>query len=116
MDNVKISVSFTIPGSVMDKEKNSKGELVNYTNLSFNVIGKKGRYETLKTKLPKCKLCIQNINMTKETYDNILTTPVHKFSASYWKRLPAKQRIAEFLKDMQNDLHASSFEFTILED
>lgn len=116
MDNIKISASFTIPGSVMYTEKDSQGEPVHYKNVSFNVSNKRGKQELLKMKLSKCKPCKQVINMTEDAYNSMLNIPPKNTSPVFWKRLPVTQRISEHLKDIQLTLHATDFEFTIFND
>ena len=51
-----------------------------------------------------------------EAYQYMLSTPVEGTSANHWKRMSVKQRIAEHLKEVQANLGANSFEFTIFED
>lgn len=115
MDNIKISASFLLPGSVMNREKDSNGDPVKYSKLTLDVIGNKGKHEVLKMKIPKCHPCTQVINMTEKAYNYMMST-AHGYSPSYWHNLSERQRIAEYLKDIQYDLHATSFDFTILDD
>lgn len=117
MNNIKISISFSIPGSIMFQEKDSKGEPVRYNLNTIAVSDRKNsKTETLTYKTAKCKPCTQPINMTEEAYKDMMSTPIHNISLNHWKRMSEKQKVAEHLKDIQHDLHATSFEFTIYED
>lgn len=112
MDNIKISVSFSIPGSVAYQEKDNNGDPIRYNTVSIPM----GKSAPITIKVAKCKPSTQSINMTDEAYKGMLSTPIHKISLNHWKRMTDVQRVAEHLKDIQYDLHATSFEFTIYED
>ena len=62
------------------------------------------------------KPCIQTINMSMETYKYMMSTPIDNISANHWKRMSENQRITEHLKEIQHDLDATSFEFTVFND
>lgn len=116
MDNIKISVTFSIPGNVMYSDKECAEDFEKYSIKTVGVYdSKKNKTEFLKSKVRKCKPCKQIINMSQEAYDCMMDTPANS-SKNHWKRMSEKQRIAEHLKDMQYQLHATSFEFTIFND
>lgn len=92
MDNIKISVTYTIPGSVMYSENKES------------------------SKPRKCKPAMQSINMTDVTYEDMIRTPCNKISPKHWKRMTEPQRVIEHLKLIQHDLNAINFEFTIYDD
>ena len=117
MDNIKISVRFSINGTVKYSEKDASGDPVHYKKNTIDLYDKKKkRTETFTYKTSKYKPITQNINMTQEAYQYMLSTPVEGTSANHWKRMSVKQRIAEHLKEVQANLGANSFEFTIFED
>ena len=117
MDNIKISVSFKIKGSIMYQEKDKDGDPLYYdiNTMEFRN-NKTKRTDVVKFKTPKCKPCIQTINMIEEAYKYMLNTPINNMSANHWKRMSENQRITEHLKEIQHDLDAISFEFTVFED
>ena len=51
-----------------------------------------------------------------ETYKYMMSTPIDNISANHWKRMSENQRITEHLKEIQHDLDATSFEFTVFND
>ena len=117
MDNIKISASFKIQGGIMYSEKDKKGNPVNFDINTINFYDKKKRKtNTITFKTSRCKPCIQTINMSLEAYQAMMSTPIEKISANHWKRMSENQRIAEHLKEIQDNLGATSFEFTIFED
>ena len=117
MDNIKISASFKLKGSIMYSEKDQNDKSLYYdVNTTCSYDKKKKRTETFTYKTSKYKPITQNINMTQEAYQYMLSTPIEGTSANHWKRMSVKQRIAEHLKEVQANLGANSFEFTIFED
>ena len=54
--------------------------------------------------------------MSMEAYKYMMGTPTNNMSANHWKRMSENQRIMEHLKEIQHDLGAISFEFTVFED
>lgn len=117
MDNIKISASFKLKGSVMYSEKDKNGEPIHYDINTVNFYDTEtNKTKTVKFKTSRCKPCTQTISMSKETYQYMMSTPVGDMSANHWKRMSENQRIAEHLKETQHDLDAISFEFTIFND
>lgn len=117
MDNIKISASFNLQGSIMYSEQDKEGNPVSFDINTINFYDKKKhKTNTIKFKTSRCKPCVQTINMSLEAYQAMMNTPTEKISVNHWKRMSANQRIAEHLKEIQNNLGATSFEFTIFED
>lgn len=117
MDNIKISVSFKIKGGIMYQEKDKNGDPLYYDINTMEFRNNKNKHtDVVKFKTPKCKPCIQTINMTEEAYKNMIDNPISNISISHWKRMSDNQRITEHLKELQHDLDAISFEFTVFED
>lgn len=117
MDNIKISVSFKLKGSIMYSEKDQNDEPLHYDVNTMSLQGKKkGKTEKIKFKTSRCKPCIQTINMSMESYHYMMSTPTDNISIAHWKRMSENQRIAEHLKEIQHDLDATSFEFIIFND
>ena len=116
MDNIKISASFKLKGGIMYSEKDQKGEPLHYDVNTMDLYDKKkGKTETVKFKTSRCKPCIQTISMSIESYQYMMSTPTDNISANHWKRMSENQRIAEHLKEIQHDLDAISFEFTVFD-
>ena len=117
MDNIKISASFKLQGSVMYSEKDRKGDPLHYDVNTVDLYDKKkNKTITAKFKTSRYKPCIQTINMSMEAYQSMISVPTANISTAHWKRMSENQRIAEYLKEMQYDLGAISFEFTVFND
>lgn len=117
MDNIKISASFKIKGGIMYQEKDKDGNPLYYDINTMEFRNNKNKHtDVVKFKTPQCKPCIQTINMTEEAYKYMLNTSTSNMSANHWKRMSENQRITEHLKELQHDLDAISFEFTVFED
>lgn len=117
MDNIKISASFKLQGSVMYSEKDKNSEPLHYNVNTINLYDKKkNKTETVKFKTSRYKPCIQTINMSIEAYQYMMSTPTANMSAAHWKRMSENQRITEHLKENQHDLGAVSFEFIVFND
>ena len=117
MDNIKISASFKLKGSIMYSEKDQNREPLHYDVNTMDFYDKKkSKKETIKFKTSRCKPCIQTISMSMEAYQYMMSTPTSNISTNHWKRISENQRIAEHLKETQHDLDAISFEFTVFED
>lgn len=116
MDNIKISATFKIQGSVMYQEKDKDGNPLHCDVNTMKFYDKKTNHtDIVNFKTSKCKPCIQSINMSEEAYQNMMNTPVGGMSTNHWKRMSKNQRIAEHLKELQHDLGATSFEFTVFD-
>ena len=116
MDNIKISATFKIQGSVMYQEKDKDGNPLHYDVNTMKFYKKKTNYtDVIKFKTSRCKPCIQSINMSEEAYQNMMDNPAGGMSSNHWKRMSENQRIAEHLKELQHDLGATSFEFTVFD-
>ena len=117
MDNIKISASFKLKGSVRISNKNQNDKLLNYDVNTMNFYNKKkNKTKTVKLNTSCYKPCTQTINMSMETYQYMMSTPIDNISANHWKRMSENQRITEHLKEIQHDLNATSFEFIVFED
>ena len=116
MDNIKMSANVKLQGSVMYLEKDQNDEPIHYDINVMNFYNqKKNKTETVKFKTSQCKPCIQSINISEEAYQNMMNNPASGISLNHWKRMSENQRIAEHLKEIQHDLDAISFEFTVFD-
>ena len=117
MDNIKISASFKLRGGIMYSEKDQNSEPLHYdVNTTCSYDKKKNKAKTVKLKNTYYKPCIQTISMSMEAYKYIMGTPTSNMSTNHWKKRSENQRIMEHLKEIQHDLGAISFEFTVFED
>lgn len=117
MDNIKISANFVIPGRVMYSEESAKNNKKLSDTVSISVFDKSThKKDNIKYQLRKCKPCTQSINMTHAAYNGMINTPCNNISPKHWQRMSINNRIAEHLKEIQHNLNAESFEFTIFED
>ena len=117
MDNIKISASFKLKGSVRTSNKNQNDKLLHYdVNTRDFYNKKKSKTETVKLKTSCYKPCTQTMSMSMEAYQYMMSTPIDNISANHWKRMSESQRITEHLKEIQHDLDAISFEFTVFND
>lgn len=116
MNDIKITASFVLPGSVMDKTVDSNKEYKNYELIQVRTHVGKDSYKTITVRIPKCKQCTQTLNMSMDAYTNMLTTPVQGTSPKHWVRMPASQRIEAHLREIQAGLRATGFTYIIYED
>lgn len=116
MEDIKITASFVIPGSVMDCRKDNRGEFTNYETMSVRVRDKHDNYKTVIVRIPKCKPCTQTINMTDAAYSNMLTNPAQGISPKHWVRMPIMERVRAHLKEIQQSLGATDYTFIVYED
>lgn len=117
MDNIKITVNFTLPGSVMYEEQDCQSDPNKSDTRLIDVFDKKlNKSITLKYKTRRSKPVTQCINMTEEAYRGMLDIPVAGMTSSHWKRMSPAAKVIEYLKLIQHDLKATSFDFTIYDD
>lgn len=117
MDNIKITASFKLKGGIMYSEKDKNGKPLHYDVNTIDFYNhRKNKTETITFKTSRCKPSIQAISMSMEAYKYMINTPTDSISTNHWKRMSENQRIAKHLKEIQHDLGAISFEFTVLKD
>lgn len=123
MSEIKISVSITLPGSVMltqdeaahlEKEKAGMG----YELTKLKVEGKKGNFDMLHIRTRKCKTCTQSINMSKEAYTYMVSkdscpTGIKPF---VWNKMKAKERLEAHLALLCKDLGGISYTYKVFDD
>lgn len=115
MNDIKMTVSFIIPGATMYKERECEAfpELYKEEIATF-VDKRKKSYKSIKVR--SCIPVIQNIKMFKDAYDGMINDIPSWSNNKEWNRLSKKQRIETHLKRIMQDLHASSFDYHIFED
>lgn len=135
MNDVKISLTFVLPGSTLLSEqecsKNPKESYITHEIMVSNTKGK-GKYRKTITKslyvhTRKARTTSQHINMSTEAYLHMLSTPVNakltkivKMTKSgairAWDLLSKHERLTHHLDLIAHDLHAISYEYEVLED
>lgn len=129
MDNIKLSVTFELPGSTMltsqECEENPKENYTSETITYFSPVqykdGKKTKTkyvkETMKINVRKSIPAKQCINMTMEAYQEMISnTPIPGVPPSTWKKLTKNERIIAHLERIAKDLNSTNYQFTILDD
>lgn len=123
MSEIKISVSVTLPGSVMltqdeaahlEKEKAGLG----YDMTKLKVEGKKGDTEILHIRTRKCKPCSQSINMSKEAYEYMTSKDGCPPSVKpyVWAKTSKKLRLEAHLDLVCKALRGTSYTYKVFDD
>ena len=132
MSDIKLSVTITLPGSVMmssqECEKNPKENYDrNFITLSVKRIDPKTkkeffRNEPLEYKTRKCKTAQQVIKMCDEAYE-YMTSPVcpEWFNSSYggpsrWKKLMKEDRLEYHLDRLCKSFGGTSYTYAVYTD
>lgn len=127
----KVRLSFIVPGAeLLSSQECDENPKENYNE--HNVVVKykkgKGKQTTIKTKvykihLRKSKTATQSINICKEAYDYMLSTPTEgkynrltKAGKRIWETMSIKDRLKMHFDSIANDLHAISYSFEVLND
>lgn len=129
MDNVKLSVTFILPGSTMltsqeceeNPTENYQTEQVQFYSTVKVREGKKIKFKHVKDsftiKTRKCIPAKQVVNMTSDAYFAMISgTPVEGFMPGAWKKLSKHEKIEAHLERLAKDYNAIDFTYTILED
>lgn len=123
-NEIKVSLSITLPGSVMLSQEQAKAleeEKVGtgYDAFSMRVEGlKKGKKdaETITVKTRKCKPAGQSLNLSMDAYEYMIGKEAPYFvKPRDWERLTKKQRLEAHLKRIVEGLGGVSFTYTILD-
>lgn len=123
-NEIKVSLSVTLQGSVMlsqeqakalEKEKVGTG----YDTFSMRVEGlKDGKKdaETITVKTRKSKPAGQSLNLSMDAYDYMVGKEAPYFvKARDWERLTKKQRLEAHLKRICEELGGVSFTYAVLD-
>lgn len=125
MDNVKISVTFELPGSQMltsqECEENPNLYEINNVSISLRKRVDKKHFETVKEnirfKTRGCKPAKQVFKMSKEAYLNMISnTPIPGIPPSTWNKMKKVDRVCAHLDKIKEDLQAKSYTFNIFGD
>lgn len=123
MDEIKVRLSMEVPGATMlsslDCEKMSKKDAYESNKLVIDVYDKKGRkkQETLHYKTRKSRPAKQNISITKESYEYMISPkdPPTAKVAKNWSKYSKKDRLEVHLKSIAEHFNAISWNYIILD-
>lgn len=124
MNEIKVSLSIVLQGSIMYSQEQAKAlekEKVGTGYDTFNMRvkslkdGKKDA-ETITVKTRKCKPAGQSLNLSMDAYDYMTGKEAPYFvKARNWKKLTKKQRLEAHLKRIVEELGGVSFTYAVLD-
>ena len=124
MNEIKVSLSIVLQGSIMYSQEQAKAlekEKVGtgYDTFNMKVEGlKNGKKdaETITVKTRKCKPAGQSLNLSMDAYDYMAGKEAPYFvKARDWERLTKKQRLEAHLKRIVEELGGVSFTYAVLD-
>jgi hypothetical protein len=124
MNEIKVSLSIVLQGSIMYSQEQAKAleeEKVGtgYDTFSMRVEGlKDGKKdaETITIKTRKCKPAGQSLNLSMDAYDYMTGKEAPYFvKPRDWERLTKKQRLETHLKRIVEELGGVSFTYAVLD-
>lgn len=124
-NEIKVSLSVTLQGSVMYSQEQAKAleeEKVGtgYDTFNMRVEGKKsdGRkdVQTITVKTRKSKPASQSLNLSMDAYNYMVSNEAPYFvKPRDWERLTEKQRLEAHLKRIVEELGGVSFTYAVLD-
>lgn len=124
MNEIKVSLSIVLQGSIMYSQEQAKAleeEKVGtgYDTFSMRVEslknGKKDA-ETITVKTRKCKPASQSLNLSMDAYEYMIGKEASYFvKPRDWERLTKKQRLEAHLKRICEELGGVSFTYAVLD-
>lgn len=129
-NEIKVSLSVTLQGSVMLSQEQAKAleeEKVGtgYDTFSMRVEGKEGEgkesdgkedIQTITVKTRKCKPAGQSLNLSMDAYEYMIGKEAPYFvKPRDWERLTKKQRLEAHLKRICEELGGVSFTYAVLD-
>lgn len=124
MNEIKVSLSIVLQGSIMYSQEQAKAlekEKVGTGYDTFNMRvedlkdGKKDA-KTITVKTRKCKPAGQSLNLSMDAYDYMTGKEAPYFvKARDWERLTKKQRLEAHLKRIVEELGGVSFTYAVLD-
>lgn len=123
MSEIKISVSVTLPGSVMLTQAEAKQLEKEKTGIGFDITklkveDKKGNKDVLSIKTRKYKSCSQSINMSKEAYDYMVSKDgcLPNIKSYVWVKMNKTQRLKAHLDLVCKALKGTSYTYKVFDD
>lgn len=123
MSEVKLSVSITLPGSVMFSEKEAKSlekekPGTGYELSRKKVINQRNESEVVTIKIRKSKPAKQTISMTEEAYKYMTGSDscLPKIASKVWSRMSKKQRLEAHLDSLCKYFEGTSYTYKVFDD
>lgn len=128
MDNVKVSLSITLPGGVMfsPQECGQNPKLLDKQVVFVPVKNKKTKKivrEAVVYFVRKCKNAFKTQHLTKEAFDYMTSLdscpydPIqHPRGVAWWKKISPKERLEFHLSGIMADAGGVGFSYQVLED
>lgn len=123
MSEIKISMSITLPGSVMLTQAEAKQLEKEKTGTGFDITklkveDKKGNKDVLSIKTRKYKSCSQSINMSKEAYDYMTSKDscLPNIKSYVWNKMNKTQRLEAHLDLVCKALKGTSYTYKVFDD
>ena len=115
MDNIKINLTITLPGSVLVSKEESLKNPKQTTEKTEMELFYRGKKERLQIFTRKAKPAKQVINLTQEAYDNFISDNIpHKFKG-VWKGLSDKDKIRWWCQNIASSLGGTVGGFEIFD-
>lgn len=124
MNEIKVSLSIVLQGSIMYSQEQAKAleeEKVGtgYDTFNMRVKGLKDGKKSAKTitvETRKCKPAGQSLNLSMDAYEYMIGKEAPYFvKPRDWERLTKKQRLEAHLKRICEELGGVSFTYTVLD-
>ena len=117
-NEIKVNLSFTIPGRVLLSEQEcSKNPENSYEKGKLDLRDRKGRPYSISFDYRKCKPVTQTININKEAFEYMVSeSPVNAVNKKAFKRMTINQRLELHLQQIVESLGGSKYSYTIFED
>ena len=129
-NEIKVSLSVTLQGSVMLSQEQAKAlekekEGTGYDTFSMRVEGKKSDgkksdgkkdVQTITVKTRKCKPAGQSLNLSMDAYNYMVSSEAPYFvKPRDWERLTKRQRLEAHLKRIVEELGGVGFTYAVLD-
>ena len=123
MNEIKMSVSITLPGSVMLTQAEAKQlekvkEGMGFSTAVVRITNKKGKSETHQIKVRRCHPAMQNVKLTKEAYHYMrsIDSCPSTLSLKLWRTLSPSNRLKIHLDLMRQHFGGISYTYQIFDD
>lgn len=125
MNEIKVSLSIVLQGSIMYSQEQAKAlekekEGTGYDTFNMRVEGKKSDgkkdVQTITVKTRKNKPASQSLNLSMDAYNYMVSNEAPYFvKPRDWERLTKKQRLEAHLKRIVEELGGVSFTYAVLD-
>ncbi len=117
MDNVKVSATFSLPGSLLVAENSISKTEENYHNETVSFYADNKRH-TLTIRLRNGKPALQKMNLTLEAYNYMISNDGKptEISKGMWGQMSKAKKVKTNLLEIAQSLNAKLVEFTIFDD